>query len=345
MSILLFNPNELPYGDLSPLKDHIISKSYASIVDKEMIKKEVESLNNEAALKKAIAYFTSEQDQLYFSALKEALDYKYRDGLALQELLNVKEDYMVYLSDNLALGLKNKEGDNFVGKYLNEIRKNARLKQEKDFVNKVYSIYTVFKNEILSGKNKLEKYVGLSVDDVLKLRSIENEPIEIRQYNPEKEEKERHRIVLKDMYAKMIEEFETSVALYEKNYGTSFYKKLVEKLRENLRGNVMDVQDFSKKIETKKFENEMYEMFKEKEKLRVEIERLEKLEKNGVKQETNIQELKENYQKMVVGQDELKFAEFYKLENKIVEIGKIRSEIEFGKNVEKMKSNKPLLFS
>ena len=50
-SLLLFNPKDLPYGDLSPLKDNIVSKSYASLISRDLLRKRIELKRSDDARK------------------------------------------------------------------------------------------------------------------------------------------------------------------------------------------------------------------------------------------------------------------------------------------------------
>ena len=179
-TLLLFNPGELPFGNLSPLKDNIISKSYSSLVDKETVKKDIASLYSDNAKKESLEYFTLLQDNIYISSLKKALDVKYKtEGIAQQSLLLIDQDYIVYDSPNLFL-------KDFIGKYLMQLRdelKKDELKKEiiekKNYVNKVYSVFKALKEDFLACDDDLSKYINKSIDEILQMRYIENNSIPI----------------------------------------------------------------------------------------------------------------------------------------------------------------------
>ena len=187
-TLLLFNPKDTPYGNLSPLADHIVSKSYASLIKSKMLHDTVEKMRSDEARKESLKNFTEIQDENFKIFLKEALDTKYKEGShALDALLQIREDRIVYASTNLFLGMNEGEGNNFVGNYLYDIRKKERarlvLKQkqdQQDYINKVYSVFTLFRDEIQSGRNNLKSYTGKSsIDDIIQQRILEGMPINI----------------------------------------------------------------------------------------------------------------------------------------------------------------------
>ena len=187
-TLLLFNPDDMPYGNLSPLADHIVSKSYAALIKSEFLRKTVEMTKTHDARKESLAYFNAIQDENYKTFLKEGLDVKYKEGsLALDSLLQIQEDRLVYVSTNLFLGMNEGKGFNFVGDYLNGIRKQAReqlqkktIQATKDRLNKIFAVFTVLRDEISTGANDLKSYVGKgSIDDIIEQRLFENKPVHI----------------------------------------------------------------------------------------------------------------------------------------------------------------------
>ncbi|NBU99471.1 MAG: hypothetical protein EBS19_14895, partial [Spirochaetia bacterium] len=187
-TLLLFSPKDTPYGNLSPLADHIVSKSYASLIKSKMLRDTVGKMRSDEARKESLKNFTEIQDENYKTFLKEAFDVKYKEGSpALDALLHIREDRIVYSSTNLFLGMNEGKGDNFVGNYLYDIRRKERarlvLKQKQDrqdYLNKVYSVYTLFRYEIQSGRNDLKSYKGKStIDEIIEQRLIEGMPVEI----------------------------------------------------------------------------------------------------------------------------------------------------------------------
>jgi len=172
-SLLLFNPKDLPYGDLSPLKDNIVSKSYASLISRDLLRKRIELKRSNDARKEAIHIFLDDQTNMAHDYLKDALHSKYKNNTSL---LDIKENVIVYLP----------ETDNFIGKYLMELREKTRKEVEKktemdkkNFINKVYSIVEVLKDEFQSGNNTLANYINKNVDEIIKQRYLELKPINI----------------------------------------------------------------------------------------------------------------------------------------------------------------------
>lgn len=187
-TLLLFNPKDTPYGNLSPLADHIVSKSYASLIKSKMLHDTVEKMRSDEARKESLKNFTEIQDENFKIFLKEALDTKYKEGShALDALLQIREDRIVYASTNLFLGMNEGEGNNFVGNYLYDIRKKERARlvlknkqDQQDYINKVYSVFTLFRDEIQSGRNNLKSYTGKSsIDDIIQQRILEGMPVNI----------------------------------------------------------------------------------------------------------------------------------------------------------------------
>ena len=186
-TLLLFNTKDTPYGNLSPLADHIVSKSYASLIKSKMLRDTVGKMRSDEARKESLKNFTQIQDENYKTFLKEALDVKYKEGSpALDALLYIREDRIVYASTNLFLGMNEGEGANFVGNYLYDIRRKERARlvlqqkqDQQDFINKVYSVYTLFRYEIQSGRNNLKSYTGKgTIDEIIQQRLFEDMPVE-----------------------------------------------------------------------------------------------------------------------------------------------------------------------
>ena len=187
-TLLLFNPKDTPYGGLSPLADHIVSKSYASLIKSKMLRDTVGKMRSDKARKESLKIFTEIQDENFKTFLKEALDVKYKEGSpALEALLQIREDRIVYASTNLFLGMNEGDGANFVGEYMYTIRKKERARlylqhkqDEQDFINKVYAVYTLFRYEIQSGRNNLKSYTGKStIDEIIEQRLYEGMPVDI----------------------------------------------------------------------------------------------------------------------------------------------------------------------
>ena len=171
-SLLLFNPSEIPYGNLSPLKDNIVSKSYASLIKLDLTRKIAESKKYNDARKESLDIFLNDQSVLTFDFLKNALNEKYKKNTSLSD---IKGD-IVYLP----------EKNNFIGKYLTQLRDKMYKQSEKnkeiykkDFINKVYSIVETLKNEFVEGNNNLKNYINKNVEEILKQRYIETKPINI----------------------------------------------------------------------------------------------------------------------------------------------------------------------
>ena len=72
-TLLLFNPKDTPYGNLSPLADHIVSKSYASLIKSKMRRDTVGKMQSDKAREESLKIFTEIQDENYKTFLKEAL--------------------------------------------------------------------------------------------------------------------------------------------------------------------------------------------------------------------------------------------------------------------------------
>ena len=191
-TLLLFNPKDTPYGNLSPLADHIVSKSYASLIKSKMLRDTVGKMRSDEARKESLKNFTQIQDENYKTFLKEALDVKYKEGSpALDALLYIREDRIVYASTNLFLGMNEGEGANFVGNYLYDIRRKERARlvlqqkqDQQDYLNKVYSVYTLFRYEIQSGRNNLKSYTGKgTIDEIIQQRLFEGMPVKVNKYS------------------------------------------------------------------------------------------------------------------------------------------------------------------
>ena len=198
-ALLLSNPNEIPYGNLSPLKNNLVSECYTALIKttKESLIKEIKNSPADVAKEKSLKEFTIEQNELYTIALKHAMDIKYQNIESQQALLSITEKNIYYVCEpvDTFLGveiIKNKDGsleykgDNMIGKYLMEIRKRLQLqiientnKEKRKYINEIYSVYKALKDDIVSGQNDLSLYVNKSVDDILKMRYIELNPVEI----------------------------------------------------------------------------------------------------------------------------------------------------------------------
>ena len=76
-SLLLFNPKDIPYGDLSPLKDNIVSKSYASLISRDLLSKTIGLKRSNDARKESIEIFLNDQTLLISNFLKDSLHSKY----------------------------------------------------------------------------------------------------------------------------------------------------------------------------------------------------------------------------------------------------------------------------
>ena len=172
MTLLLFNVDEI-YGDLSPLKDNIVSKSYASLVHKDLLRSDIELKRSDVARSESLDFFEKHVHELGVKFYAEAvgvLDHK--------ELLAIKEDTIVC------------DDHPYVGTHLTELRKklikDKRIhdeKSKKETINKIYTVYTVLKQEFETGENDLSAYLRLSVDDIIKQRFMENKPITIIDYS------------------------------------------------------------------------------------------------------------------------------------------------------------------
>jgi len=192
-SLLLFNPKEQPYGVLSPLYDDIVSKSYVELIKDINIKKSILNEDEKNARKYSLEIFDKQNYEQYVYFLKKGLDLKYMQDLPRQDLLSIKNKFIIYESNNDFLGVKYNGsyiGNNFIGKYLMETREKFR-KEEKEkqelFINKVYSIYDTLKAELVNGENNLEMYLNKSIDEVLSIRILENKPIKIMYYSEDAE--------------------------------------------------------------------------------------------------------------------------------------------------------------
>lgn len=187
-TLLLFNPKDTPYGNLSPLADNIVSKSYASLIKSKLLCDKVGRMRSDEAVKESLKIFKEIQDERFKAFLKQALKVKYKEGSpALDALLKIREDRIVYNSENHLLGMRDGVGENFIGECLYAIRKNERArlflqqKQERQhYINKVYSVYTLFRDEIQSGKNNLKSYTNKNnIDEIIQQRILENLPVSI----------------------------------------------------------------------------------------------------------------------------------------------------------------------
>ena len=144
-TLLLFSPKDTPYGNLSPLADHIVSKSYASLIKSKLLRDKVGKMQSGEAVKESLKNFKETQDERFKTFLKEALKVKYKEGSpALDALLKIREDRIVYYSENHLLGMSDGIGENFIGECLYAIRKNARarlvLKQKQEKQKQYYML-------------------------------------------------------------------------------------------------------------------------------------------------------------------------------------------------------------
>ena len=152
-TLLLFSPKDTPYGNLSPLADHIVSKSYASLIKSKIRRDTVGKMRSDEARKESLKMFTEIQDENFKTFLKEALDVKYKEGSpALEALLQIREDRIVYASTNLFLGMNEGDGANFVGEYMYTIRKKERARlylQHKQLLRYVIILYLIMQLQVL----------------------------------------------------------------------------------------------------------------------------------------------------------------------------------------------------
>ena len=210
--LLLSNPKDIPYGDLSPLKNNIvyddktnkltniISLAYSTLVNvtKKSIIQEIIQSPPTVAKEKALIQLTNEQNEIYLKALKHAMDVKYEQyPEACESLLDIQQEHIYYVANppNRFLGVEiiTKpdgnvfiEGDNVVGKYLKEIRRRLRIQllekanaEKRAFINKIYSVYKVLKNEIVNGENDLSDYLYKNADEIIEIKYLNNEVVPI----------------------------------------------------------------------------------------------------------------------------------------------------------------------
>ena len=210
--LLLSNPKDTPYGDLSPLKNNIvhddktnkltniISLAYSTLVNvtKKSIIQEIIQSAPTISKEKALAQLTIEQNEIYLKALKHGMDVKYEQyPEACQALLDIREEHIYYVANppNRFLGveiIKNPdgsvfiEGDNVVGKYLKEIRRRLRIQllekanaEKRTYINKIYSVYKVLKNEIVNGENDLSDYLYKNADEIIEMKYLNNQVVPI----------------------------------------------------------------------------------------------------------------------------------------------------------------------
>ena len=187
-TLLLFNPKDVPYGNLSPLADHIVSKSYASLIKSKLLQEKVGKMRSNEARDESLKNFKQIHDEKFKKFVKQALEVKYKKGsIVLKNLLDVRQDRIAYVSKNSLLGTNEGVGDNFVGECLYTIRKQERERivlQEKkdvqDYTNKVYSVYTLLRDEIQSGRSNLKSYTGKrDIDEIINQRISEGSHVDI----------------------------------------------------------------------------------------------------------------------------------------------------------------------
>ena len=231
-SLLLFNPKEQPYGVLSPLYDDIVSKSYVELIKDVNIKKSILNEDEKNARKYSLEIFDKQNYEQYLYFLEKGLDLKYMQDLPRQDLLSIKNKFIIYESNNDFLGVKYNGsyiGNNFIGKYLMKTREKFR-KEEKEkqelFINKVYSIYDTLKAEFINGENDLEMYLNKSIDEVLSIRIVENKPIKIMYYSEDAEI---------SYFLNLPESISTVLrSCYSNEYNYSLKKKTTEDIKDEL---------------------------------------------------------------------------------------------------------------
>jgi hypothetical protein len=193
-SLLLFNPKDQPYGLLSPLSDQIISKSYTELIKDIPLKKSIQREDEKNARIYSLEIFEKVQYEKYQSFLKKGLDIKYREDVARKDLLSIPNKIIIYESKNDLLGMHleggSYVGSNFIGKYLMELCKKYKAEEKEQhqfFINKVYSVYHTLKAEIVNGENNLENYINKTIDEIIAIRILENNPIQLLNFADEQE--------------------------------------------------------------------------------------------------------------------------------------------------------------
>ena len=136
-SLLLFNPKDQPYGILSPLSDQIVSKSYTELIKDISLKKSIQREDEKNARIYSLEIFEKVQYEKYQSLLKKGLDIKYRQDVALKDLLSISNKIIIYESNNDLLGMhlegSSYVGSNFIGKYLMELYKKYKAEEKEQY--------------------------------------------------------------------------------------------------------------------------------------------------------------------------------------------------------------------
>jgi predicted NAD-dependent protein-ADP-ribosyltransferase YbiA (DUF1768 family) len=210
MSIKLFNPNEKPYGHLSnnysyPIKidnetwNNITQYIYTNMTPflyRDKVKK------NKNVYKAFKYYIRKTEIDIISDSLLTSLKVKFENPKILDVLLQTGNKDILYISDNDVLGVgKNNIGMNMLGKYLVQIRNEARNKErlQKEIRLKKDLLYEAFKAEMalnfaIRDGDDLNDYFGLSLTGIINkygyskiMKNIPNQQTFNRLYNIEDE--------------------------------------------------------------------------------------------------------------------------------------------------------------
>jgi predicted NAD-dependent protein-ADP-ribosyltransferase YbiA (DUF1768 family) len=196
-SIKLFNPKDEPYGPLGNNSRHIMEINeeryqtvtnyiYSNVLIASNTQKKLVKNSPIKEVKDNFYFFYQDTiNKTLLTSLKKGLIEKFKDPNLIEALLSTGNSPIIYISNNSFLGLGvNNDGKNNFGKELEQLRHQIRvsLKREKKDTeqlkkdNIIYNAYLADKAlvEILREGNDLQDFMGLSLEDIIKNKSLKN---------------------------------------------------------------------------------------------------------------------------------------------------------------------------
>jgi len=179
MTIELFNPTDIPFGELSNNATYVmnIDKEIWTSVTKFIYSNMINNFVYRGLLKKSelkniyeeyLKYLKKNSEDIITKSLDEALRVKFENPQVLEILLRTDDADILYISNNELLGVgSNNTGSNILGKYLMQIRdqiKNTKIRdqkivEEQTQLYKAFIIYKLLLKDMMNDGDDLSEYL------------------------------------------------------------------------------------------------------------------------------------------------------------------------------------------
>jgi predicted NAD-dependent protein-ADP-ribosyltransferase YbiA (DUF1768 family) len=208
MSIEIFNPRDLPYGNLSnnayfPMTiddqrwNNVTYYIYSNMLNDFTYRHELKKENNANMSYKYKQLKQKEQDDIIKKSLYESIVVKSTNQEYVNKLYETGDKEIIYKSDNAVLGSgKDNKGLNLLGKYMMELRDVLKQKvaiQNDERVYERYLVFNLLEGEMMSGVNIGDKYKDVkTASDIIKIYGVNRvqKSDAIREYVKERFKKE-----------------------------------------------------------------------------------------------------------------------------------------------------------